>query len=76
MIDDNVKDRYVASKYTPFTHPIEQIKVGPGLNQGYSSKPTGGFQDPTIREFAMPKTTDELRVATNPNQVRKFLNRE
>ena len=66
VIDDNVKDRYVASKYTPFTHPIEQIKVGPGLNQGYSSKPTGGFQDPTIREFAMPKTTDELRVATNP----------
>ena len=64
-------DRYVPSKYQPFTHPVEQIKVGPGLNKGYSSKPSGGYQDLNNRDFELPKTTDELRVLTNPKLTYK-----
>ena len=51
-INDN-RERYIESKYTPFVHPIESVKVGPGLNKGYTSNPTGGFQDPEIRNIAI-----------------------
>ena len=69
-INDN-RERYIESKYTPFVHPIESIKVGPGLNKGYTSNPTGGFQDPEIRNIAMPKTVDELRTLNNPKLTYK-----
>lgn len=43
--------------------PIEQIRVGPGINKGYTNKPSGGFHQPdTIR----PKTVDQLRPLTRP----------
>lgn len=48
--------------------PIEPIRVGPGLNQGYTQIPSGGFQQQEGEEFLiqrMPRT-DDLRVATNP----------
>ena len=41
--------------------PIQQIRVGPGLNQGYDSKPKGGFHQVEIQELMMPKNIDELR---------------
>ncbi len=41
--------------------PIEQIRVGPGLNQGYSSKGTGGFQQADTMAYVRPKTKEELR---------------
>ena len=46
--------------------PFTQIRVGPGLNQGYGCQPTGGFQQVDLNDYAMPKDTDELRVATKP----------
>ena len=46
--------------------PIEKINVGPGLNKGYTSQPTGGFQQADTREYVLPKTTDEIRVNNNP----------
>lgn len=43
--------------------PIEQIRVGPGINQGYTNTPQGGFhQADTIR----PKTIDQLRPVSRP----------
>lgn len=39
--------------------PFEKIYVGPGLNDGYTSKPSGGFHN-SLR--VVPKTTDELLV--------------
>ena len=60
------KDRYIESKYKPFVHPIESVKVGPGLDNGYTSTPTSGYHNPKIRDFAMPKTTDEIRTVNNP----------
>ncbi len=48
--------------------PFKQVKVGPGLNQGYTDKPTGGFQQANSRDYLMPKNIDELRVKTNPKK--------
>jgi hypothetical protein len=45
---------------------IDQVHVGPGANDGYTNLGKGGFQQDQLREFELPKTTDELRVATKP----------
>jgi len=47
--------------------PFAPTYVGPGLNQGFSSDGTGGFNSGMeARELWMDKTIDQLRVATNP----------
>jgi hypothetical protein len=46
--------------------PVEQTQVGPGVNDGYTNLPSGGYQQDTMREFAMPRTTDEIRAANKP----------
>lgn len=46
--------------------PFSQIRVGPGLNKGYSSTPTGGFQQLEVMDYAKPRTTNELRAANKP----------
>jgi hypothetical protein len=54
----------------PLTHnnvlPFRQEQVGPGLNLDYNSGPTGGFDQHEIRDFVLPKTTDQLRTKNNP----------
>jgi hypothetical protein len=63
---DNDYDRYYVSDKRNNVSAVEQIRVGPGLNQGYTSEPSGGFQQSNAQEYALPKTTDEIRVKTNP----------
>jgi len=47
--------------------PFEPEYVGPGLNQGYTSQGSGGFNSGMeSRDSWLPKTVDQLRVATNP----------
>lgn len=46
--------------------PIEQQRVGPGISQGFTVDPTGGFQQMEIQEAVRPKTVDELRVLNKP----------
>ena len=46
--------------------PFEKIRVGRGLNNGYTGAPTGGFHDISQRDYAMPKNVDQLRAANNP----------
>lgn len=47
--------------------PVEQTLVGPGLNDGYTNLPSGGYQQfNEMQEYALPRTTDELRVANKP----------
>jgi hypothetical protein len=49
--------------------PFESVHVGPGLNKGYGSEGSGGFNSGLdSREYWLPKTVDELRVDTNPRQ--------
>ena len=59
-------DRYIVSNLRNNQAPIEPIRVGPGLNQGYTAEGSGGFQQANTRDFVLPKTVDELRVKTKP----------
>ena len=65
-LDGYMMDRYYVSNIRNNETPIEQIRVGPGLNKGYTSNPSGGFQQSSTRDYVLPKTTDEMRVKTNP----------
>jgi len=47
--------------------PFETQNVGPGLNQGFTTHGSGGFNSGMeSRDTWLPKTVDELRVDTNP----------
>ena len=46
---------------------FDSVMVGPGLNQGFSSEGTGGFNSGMeARDKWLPYTVDQLRVETNP----------
>jgi hypothetical protein len=65
-LDGFMLDRYYVSNIRSSETPIEKVYVGPGLNQGYTNEPSGGFQQADAQDYVMPKTTDETRVKTNP----------
>ena len=65
-LDGYMIDRYYVSNLRDNETPIEKVYVGPGLNQGYTNEPSGGFQQADTRDYILPKTTDETRVKTNP----------
>jgi hypothetical protein len=47
--------------------PFESEMVGPGLDAGYNTSGTGGFNSGMeSRDKYMPKSVNELRAATNP----------
>lgn len=57
--------------------PFESEYVGPGLDQGYGSKGSAGYNSGMeARDKWLPKTVDELRVATNPKQEFSLINHE
>ena len=59
-------DRYVVGNIRNNQSPVEPIRVGPGLNQGFTAEGSGGFQQANTLDFVLPKTVDELRVKTKP----------
>jgi len=64
---DFYQSRQVAGMRMNNVFPIEQQRVGPGINDGYTDKPSGGFQQfNELQEYAKPRTTDELRAANKP----------
>ena len=64
---DFMQDRVVASTNRANEFPIESTKVGPGIGQGFSSLPIGGFQQFEIQEVARRNlSVDELRYDSNP----------
>ena len=60
------KERIVEPTIRNNVLPFKQSRVGPGINRGYTDKPYGGFHQLETRDYAMPKTVDQLRVLTNP----------
>ena len=49
--------------------PFESQQVGPGLDKGYSDMGSGGYNaGMEARDKWLPKTVDELRIATNPKE--------
>lgn len=63
---DFEQSRMVSSLSMKNVFPIEPTLVGPGVNDGYTNLPSGGYQQDAIRDFALPRTTDEIRVANKP----------
>lgn len=60
------QSRMVSGMQTKNVFPIEQVRVAPGSNAGYTNLGQGGFQQDQLRDWALPPTTDELRVVTKP----------
>jgi len=57
--------------------PFATEYVGPGLDQGYTTKGSGGFNSGMdARDKWLDKTVDELRVATNPKLEYELINHE
>jgi len=56
-LDGFMNDRYIVGNKRNNIAPLEQIRVGPGLNKGYESTPSGGFQQIDTRDYVLPKTT-------------------
>jgi hypothetical protein len=71
VYDEELTKRFIASGKKQQELPIKQVRVGPGLNQGYSDKPCGGLNQANKRDFIMPKNVDELRVMNNPKKQYK-----
>jgi hypothetical protein len=77
----NMSDFY-QSRQTPvlknnMVKPFESIQVGPGLNKGYGTEGSGGFNSGLeSREHWMPRNVDDLRVETNPRQVYSLENHQ
>lgn len=63
---DFMQSRMVSGQHMNNVFPIDQVQVGPGVNDGYTNLGKGGFQQDQAREYMLPKTTDELRIDTNP----------
>jgi hypothetical protein len=64
---DFMQDRMIPPTNRAGETPVEAVRVGPGINQGYTPFPTGGFQQMDIDEIMRSrKSVDELRVASNP----------
>jgi hypothetical protein len=63
---DFYQSRMVSGQNMNNVFPVEQVQVGPGGNDGYTNIPKGGYQQDQLREYAIPRTTDELRIDTKP----------
>jgi hypothetical protein len=63
---DFMQSRMVTGMQMKNVAPIDRVNVGPGVNDGYTNIPKGGYQQDAMREFALPKTTDEIRVDSKP----------
>ena len=61
---DYMQSRMVSSMRMANVFPVDQTQVGPGINDGYTNLPSGGYQQfNSMQEYTLPKTTDEIRVA-------------
>jgi hypothetical protein len=61
------KSRVIPGNNMTNEKPWQEVHVGPGLNQGFSSAGTGGFNSGMEAQSEwMDKNVDDLRVLTNP----------
>ena len=63
---DFMQSRMVSGQNMHNVFPIDQVHVGPGANDGYTNIPKGGYQQDQMREYTLPRTTDEQRVVSKP----------
>jgi hypothetical protein len=68
-MSDFYQSRVNPGKINNHALPFQQQQVGPGLNKGFSSEGSNGFNSGMeSRDLWVDKTVDELRVATNPKE--------
>ena len=70
--DEFYRGRVVDSRNRNNTFPIAQQTVGPGLNKGFTTKGSGGFQQNDTLLYAKPKTVDELRPLSRQKESYKL----
>ena len=76
-MSDFYQSRVNPAQKNSMVKPFESIHVGPGLDKGYSTNGSGGFNSGMeSRDSWLPKTVDELRVATNPKEEYSLLNHQ
>jgi len=64
---DFIQSRMNPSRNMSNTKPWEEIRVGPGLNKGFTNKGSDGFNaGMEARDIWVDKTVDQLRTKTNP----------
>jgi hypothetical protein len=64
---DFVQDRMVSPTSRAFEKPAEPVRVGPGLDNGYTPFANGGFQQFEMNEILKQRrSVDDLRTASNP----------
>jgi len=63
---DFMQSHVVAPTNRAGERPFEQVRVGKGLGQGFTSLPSGGYQQSDSLIYARPRSTDEIRTANNP----------
>jgi hypothetical protein len=60
-----LKDRVNLTTIQNNISPIQQVRVGPGLNLGYTADGSGGFQQADTLKFVLPKSKEELRPGSD-----------
>jgi len=74
---DFIQSRMNPGMRNNMVKPFESQHVGPGLGKGYTTEGSGGFNaGMEDRNAWLPKTVDELRVATNPKEEFSMLGHE
>jgi hypothetical protein len=68
---DFIESRINAPRSRAGERPFEPTQVAPGVNEGYGMLGKGGFQQLEVNEIMRPRTTDQLRVETNPKVTYK-----
>jgi hypothetical protein len=68
-MSDFYQSRVNASNKMANVKPWEEQRVGPGLNQGFTTSGAHGYNAGLeARDYYKPKNVDELRVKTNPKE--------
>ena len=74
---DFIQSRMVQSRNISNNKPWEEVRVGPGLNKGFTSEGSNGFNaGMEARKEWLPYTVDQLRVKTNPKVTFGLANHE
>ena len=74
---DFFQSRQMPSSISNNVKPFESEIVGPGLDKGYGTQGTGGYNSGMeARDKWLPYTVDQMRIATNPKLEYELTNHE
>ena len=74
---DYIQERMAQSKSMNNVKPFQEERVAPGINQGFTTTGSGGFNSGMeYRHTWQDKTVDELRAANKPKETYSLINHE